>query len=165
MGLQVKALGEMFPVEGEALDVKSPRPFDESLAITLERESKARMAQERKQNSARNYRKLFTRLTSKQLSTDMLVRFEVLEETFGKTSVQEVVEYIAIKHPNNWAVEGFFSYLLKALQGNAKNNSQKFTERSPEDEYIAKLDRYIRRQTRKAMREARSWNKNDNMLR
>lgn len=158
MGLQVKALGEMFPVKGEALDVKSPRPFDESLAIILERESKARMAQERKQNSARNYRKLFTRLTGEQLSTDIFVRFEVLEETFGKTAVQESVEYIAMKRSSNWATEGFFSYLLKALQGNAKNNSQNFTERSPEDEYIAKLNRYIHRQTRRAMREARSWN-------
>ena len=133
-----------------------PPPFDPEYADRLTKESERRMREEQKLNSARNYRKLFTRLTSKDWDVELEVQFEVLEEQFGKLLIIESVEYMAMVKLD-WAFKPFMAYLLKRLQGMVKELGLNHTQKTVEDEAIYALDKAIAREQRKNEMERKKW--------
>ena len=133
-----------------------PPPFDPELAARIAEGSNHRMREEQKLNSARNYRKLFTRLTSKDWDVELEVQFEVLEEQFGKLLIIESVEYMAMVKLD-WAFKPFMAYLLKRLQGMVKELGLNHTQKTVEDEAIYALDKAIAREQRKNEMERKKW--------
>ena len=152
----VASLGDLFPVSNVPNFVPAtPNPFDPAISERLLKESVARQRNEQKFNSARNYRKLFTRLTNKKLSVEIEERFSILADEFSKLAILEVVEYMAIKS-TDWEVTPFFAYLLKALQGNRRQQLQA-TYENPGDKLVRTLDKTVNRKMMKHNMELRRW--------
>lgn len=133
-----------------------PPPFDPEYADRIMRESEARTRRRQKLNSARNYRKLFTRLTSKDWTVDLEMQFSILEEQYGKTLIREAIEYMAMKNLE-WAFKPFMVYLLKSLQGLVKEHGLDHVYKTAEDEAIYALDRALARETKKHLLEIKRW--------
>jgi len=151
-------LGDMFskPENVQKFVPDVPTPFDSELSARLFRESEHKMREEQTLNSTRNYRKLFTRLTSRDWNTDLEVQFEVLEEQFGKLLIIESVEYMAMVKLD-WTFKPFMAYLLKMLQGQVRELGLDHVHKTAEDEAIYALDKALARQQRKNEMEYKKW--------
>lgn len=157
----IKRLGEQFSSDQSVFTAKQPKAFDEALAEKLEQEAIELLRQEQISNSARDYRKLFTKLTNKKIDSNIESMLNAFEQQFGKTLIQETVEYMATVNMS-WELRSFNAYLIKALQGKHKQNMDQFSDRTSEDISIDQLDNYIAKNTRKQLMEIRQWERERN---
>lgn len=152
----VKSLGDLFLAEDVPEFAPAiPSSFNPELSRMLLEKSNARRRSEQTFNSARNYRKLFTRLTGKALDIETEEKFSILEEQFGKLAILEAIEYMAFKN-SSWELAAFNTYLLKVLQGN-RRQQEEITHKNPEDIQLEILDRTTNRKMMRHNGEIRRW--------
>ena len=158
---KIQRLGEQFSPEKHVFIAKKPKAFDKSLAEKLEYEAAELLKQEQKLNSSRNYRVLLTKLINKEIDSKTELMLDAFEQQFGKTLVQEAVEYMTTVN-TSWELKAFSAYLIKVLQGNHKQYVDQFADKTLEDSGIEQLDDMVNRSTRKQIMEIKQWERSRN---
>lgn len=154
--MNIIAISEVHQITVTKTVINPLYSFNERLRKDVEIKSNRLQEKEAKRNRTSNYRKNFSKMTQKPLSTHIGIQFDVLEEEFGFNSVRNMVEYMRVSKPGViWNVNSFFNYLLKALQGRREQLAN--TKPNSEDTYIKELTNTKRDNLKELKRENKLW--------